>query len=64
MAFKPEGVMPALVTPFTEDGDRLDENRLRRLVDYVVERGVSALVPCGTTGEFQNLSFDERKKVI
>jgi len=64
MAFKPEGVMPALVTPFTDDGDRLDENRLRRLVDYVVERGVSALVPCGTTGEFQNLSFDERKKVI
>ncbi len=56
--------MPALVTPFTDDGDRLDEDRLRRLVDYVIERGVSALVPCGTTGEFQNLSLDERKKAI
>jgi len=64
MVFKPEGVMPALVTPFTDDGEEVDEGRLRGLVDYVVELGVSALVPCGTTGEFQNLSLDERRKVI
>jgi 4-hydroxy-tetrahydrodipicolinate synthase len=64
MVFRPQGVMPALVTPFTDDGNQVDERRLRGLVDYVIERGVSALVPCGTTGEFQNLSLDERKKVI
>ncbi|MEM3003970.1 MAG: 4-hydroxy-tetrahydrodipicolinate synthase [Candidatus Bathyarchaeia archaeon] len=64
MTFKPEGVMPALVTPFTDNGDRVDESRLRRLVDYVIEHGVSALVPCGTTGEFQNLTLDERKRVV
>jgi 4-hydroxy-tetrahydrodipicolinate synthase len=64
MVFRPQGVMPALVTPFTDDGNQLDENRLRGLVDYVIGGGVSALVPCGTTGEFQNLSLDERKKVI
>ncbi len=64
MVFKPEGVMPALVTPFTDDGNDVDELRLRRLVDYVIEQGVSALVPCGTTGEFQNLSLGERKKVV
>jgi len=64
VVFKPEGVMPALVTPFTDDGNDIDETRLRVLVDYVIEHGVSALVPCGTTGEFQNLSLSERKKVI
>jgi 4-hydroxy-tetrahydrodipicolinate synthase len=64
MVFRPEGVMPALVTPLTDDGNEVDETRLRGLVDYVVGQGVSALVPCGTTGEFQNLAIDERKRVI
>ncbi|MCX6660778.1 MAG: 4-hydroxy-tetrahydrodipicolinate synthase, partial [Candidatus Bathyarchaeota archaeon] len=64
MVFRPEGVMPALVTPLTDDGNEVDESRLRSLVDYVVGQGVSALVPCGTTGEFQNLAIDERKRVI
>ncbi|MBS7622299.1 4-hydroxy-tetrahydrodipicolinate synthase [Candidatus Bathyarchaeota archaeon] len=64
MTFKPEGVMPALVTPFTDNGDRVDESRLRELVDYVIGHGVSALVPCGTTGEFQNLTLNERKRVL
>ena len=62
--FKPRGIYPALVTPFTNDGKQVDEERLRSLVDYCIELGVNGLVPCGTTGEFVNLTLEERKRVI
>ncbi len=62
--FKPQGIMPALVTPFTEDGKHLNEEALRNVVKYCIELGVSGLVPCGTTGEFVNLTTEEKKKVI
>jgi 4-hydroxy-tetrahydrodipicolinate synthase len=62
--FKPEGIMPALVTPFTDDGKTIDENRLRTLVNHCLELGVHGVVPCGTTGEFVNLTAEEKKRVI
>jgi len=62
--FKPEGIMPALVTPFTDDGKTIDENRLRTLVNHCLELGVHGVVPCGTTGEFVNLTPEEKKRVI
>jgi 4-hydroxy-tetrahydrodipicolinate synthase len=62
--FKPEGIMPALVTPFTDDGKTIDENRLRALVNHCLELGVHGVVPCGTTGEFVNLTTEEKKRVI
>ena len=62
--FKPTGIMPALVTPFTEDGKQVDEGQLRALVDYCITQGVHGLVPCGTTGEFVNMSVGEKKRVI
>jgi len=62
--YKPEGVLPALVTPFTEDTKTVDEEKLRALVNHCVELGVNGVVPCGTTGEFVNLSEEERRTVI
>ncbi|MDH7595670.1 MAG: 4-hydroxy-tetrahydrodipicolinate synthase [Candidatus Bathyarchaeia archaeon] len=62
--FKPTGIMPALVTPFTEDGKEVDEPQLRMLVNHCIDQGVSGLVPCGTTGEFVNMTIEERKRVI
>jgi 4-hydroxy-tetrahydrodipicolinate synthase len=56
--------MPALVTPFTDDGKTIDENRLRALVNHCLELGVHGVVPCGTTGEFVNLTTEEKKRVI
>jgi len=52
------------VTPFTDDGKTVDEQRLRTLVNYCVELGVHGVVPCGTTGEFVNLKEEEKKRVI
>jgi 4-hydroxy-tetrahydrodipicolinate synthase len=62
--FKPEGIFPALVTPFTDDGKNVDEERLRILVNHCIQQGVHGVVPCGTTGEFVNLSTEEKKRVI
>jgi 4-hydroxy-tetrahydrodipicolinate synthase len=62
--FKPEGILPALVTPFSDDGKNVDEDRLRRLVKHCLDLGVHGVVPCGTTGEFVNMTVEEKKRVI
>ncbi len=62
--YKPQGILPALVTPFTDDGKNVDDERLRALVEHCIEKGVHGVVPCGTTGEFVNMTIDERKHVI
>jgi len=62
--FKPHGIVPALVTPFSKDGSRLNEESLRSLVSRCIELGVSGVAPCGTTGEFVNLTIEERKRVV
>jgi 4-hydroxy-tetrahydrodipicolinate synthase len=56
------GSIPALVTPF-RDG-MIDEAAFRRLVDWQIEQGSSALVPCGTTGESSTLSNAEHHRVV
>ncbi|MFV0643651.1 MAG: 4-hydroxy-tetrahydrodipicolinate synthase [Sphingomonadaceae bacterium] len=56
------GSIPALVTPF-RDGS-FDEAAFRRLVDWQIDNGSMALVPCGTTGEASTLSNAEHHRVI
>ncbi|MEM6905649.1 MAG: dihydrodipicolinate synthase family protein, partial [Pseudomonadota bacterium] len=56
------GSIPALVTPFA-DGE-VDYDALKRLVDWHVEEGSSALAPVGTTGESPTLSHEEHEAVI
>jgi 4-hydroxy-tetrahydrodipicolinate synthase len=56
------GSIPALVTPFS--GNCVDEDSLRGLVEWQVEQGSSALVPCGTTGESATMSAVEQRRVI
>lgn len=56
------GSIPALVTPFRDGA--FDEKAFRRLVDWQIENGSNALVPCGTTGEASTLSNAEHHRVI
>ena len=56
------GSMVALVTPF-KDG-KVDEKKLRELVDFHIKNGTDVLVPCGTTGESATLSFEEHERVV
>jgi len=58
-----EGVFTALITPFTKDG-KLDEQALRKLVDFQIDQGIDGLVPVGTTGESPTLSPEETEQVI
>jgi 4-hydroxy-tetrahydrodipicolinate synthase len=56
------GSMCAIATPF-RDG-RVDEEAFRRLIEYQLTNGTSAIVPCGTTGESATLTHDEHHRVI
>lgn len=57
------GSMPALVTPFTPDGE-LDRDTLKKLVNWHIEQGSHGLVPVGTTGESPTLDHDEHRQVV
>jgi 4-hydroxy-tetrahydrodipicolinate synthase len=57
-----KGSMVALVTPFS--GGRVDEKKLRELVDFHVREGTQALVPVGTTGESATLDHREHERVL
>jgi 4-hydroxy-tetrahydrodipicolinate synthase len=56
------GSIPALVTPFS--GGRVAEDTLREFVEWQIDQGSNALVPCGTTGEGATLSDEEHRRVI
>ncbi|AUR04878.1 dihydrodipicolinate synthase DapA [Phaeobacter inhibens] len=57
-----KGSMPALVTPFSNG--ELDLDTLKRLVEWHIDQGSTALVPVGTTGESPTLTHDEHETVI
>ncbi|MCD6308101.1 MAG: 4-hydroxy-tetrahydrodipicolinate synthase [Candidatus Latescibacteria bacterium] len=61
--FTLEGTFTAMVTPFTGDGS-LNEAKLRELVEFQIENGISGLVPVGTTGESPTLSHEEHRTVV
>lgn len=56
------GSIPALVTPF-RDG-KVDEDAFQAFVEWQIDNGSNALVPCGTTGESATLSYEEHYRVI
>lgn len=58
-----KGCGTALVTPFKKDLS-IDEDALRRFVEFQIADGIDFLVPCGTTGESATLSDDEQLRVI
>jgi len=56
------GSIPALVTPIRNGA--IDEDEFRALVDWQVESGSAALVPCGTTGESATMTIEEHDRVV
>ena len=57
-----KGSIVAIITPF-KDG-KVDEEAYRELIDFQIENGTSAILPCGTTGESATLDVEEHKRVI
>ena len=57
------GVLPALVTPLTEDG-AVDEPAVGRLIEHVLAGGVNGLLPLGSTGETASLDEHARRTML
>ncbi len=56
------GSITALITPF-KNGE-IDWKAFENLVEWQIESGTHALVPCGTTGESPTLSHDEHMAIV
>lgn len=57
------GIIPAVITPFTKEG-KLDEDALRANMRFLIKSGIHGVMVNGSTGEAENLSPRERKRVI
>ena len=60
---KLQGTGTAIVTPFKSNG-AVDENALRKLVEWHIKNKIEFLVPCGSTGEAITLTRGEKRRVI
>lgn len=56
------GILAAVVTPMTPEGDAIDTPAVARQVEHILGGGIHGLVPGGSTGEFTTLTADERKR--
>lgn len=57
------GTITALITPMHKDGS-LDIVALKQLIDMQIAGGITAIVPCGSTGESATMTFAEKCDVI
>ncbi len=58
-----KGYIPAITTPFTEDGD-FDPDGFGELVEWLVAEGMHGIAVAGTTGEWFALTARERKELF
>ncbi|HQE28646.1 MAG TPA: dihydrodipicolinate synthase family protein [Phycisphaerae bacterium] len=60
---KLSGIFTPNMVPLDDRG-RINEPELRRIVDWLIAKGISGLYPNGSTGEFTRFSFEERKQIV
>ena len=58
-----KGIIPAMVTPFTDNGE-INKKSLRKLTGYLIDNGVHGLFPVGSTGEFYGMDIDKKREVL
>ncbi len=56
------GSIVALITPFRNG--KVDEKKIKEIIEFQIKNGTSGIVPCGTTGESATLSTAEHERVI
>jgi 4-hydroxy-tetrahydrodipicolinate synthase len=64
MSHQFRGSFAVTVTPFTEDGGKLDIPAWRRFLDWQLASGVPGIIILGTTGEFLTLTDAERTEFV
>ena len=60
---KLQGIFTPNLVPLDAQG-QLNEDMLRRYVDWLIDRGVHGLYPNGSTGEFTRFSAEERRRIV
>jgi 4-hydroxy-tetrahydrodipicolinate synthase len=58
-----KGVIPPILTPIDEN-ERIDEVKLRKQVNFVIDGGVHGILAFGSNGEFYMLDDDEMERGI
>ena len=58
-----EGSGVPIVTPFNEERE-IDTEKLRSLVSQVIDAGIDFIVPCGSNGESELMTMEERTAVV
>lgn len=58
-----QGIYVPTAVPYLED-HKVNESELRKIVSWLIEKGVTGIYPNGSIGEFIRLSFEERKRVV
>jgi 4-hydroxy-tetrahydrodipicolinate synthase len=56
------GVWLPIITPFKDD--KIDYKSYKRLIDHYVDKGISGIIPLGTTGEIPTLTDFEFEEMI
>lgn len=57
------GILTPNITP-VDDRGRVDEDKLRGYVDWLIDHGVDGLYPNGSTGEFVRFTAEERRRIV
>ncbi|MFU0832512.1 MAG: 4-hydroxy-tetrahydrodipicolinate synthase [Oscillospiraceae bacterium] len=57
------GITAPVLTPFHKDGT-VNYDEYKKIIRYITENGVHGIFICGTTGEFVNLTIQERKQLL
>lgn len=57
------GYIPAITTPFTQEGE-LDLDALERLLQWLLDEGMHGIIVGGTQGEWFSISAAERTKLL
>ena len=63
MDLKVEGIIPAVVTPFSKNSE-INEAVFKELLQYLATSGVHGLFIVGSQGEFYALSFEEKVRLM
>jgi len=58
-----KGVVPPMLTPLLSNWT-LDYNRVKKLIDHLIDGGVHGIFILGTTGESTSLSYQTRRDLI
>jgi len=61
--FKPTGVYAAMLTPFRADGN-VNEEVLRRMVEFMIAKGLHGIFPVSSVGEFAHMSLAQCMEIM